>query len=243
MPLRSFLTRLVNPRTLPHLIGLFIGIVIIITAITVAILQAQTATITVTVPSLPGNTAQWGGTTVTGAAALSDSTGNPTAPLIGSHGLLWDTANWSRAKGTAVATMPTAVTLTSRNAIGAALVERSSRWSVVSAPAVSNQATASIAAEGSVRHVADCITFSAGSTTAPALTSLQVNLRDGATGAGTVIWSYQITVANATGQNVAPYSACGLNLVGTTNTALTLEYSALLTNLLESVSLSGFNVQ
>jgi hypothetical protein len=33
-----------------------------------------------------------------------------------------------------------------------------------------------------------------------------------------------------------------LNLVGTTNTAMTLEFQALLTNLIESVSISGYNV-
>ncbi len=229
------------PRNL--LLALLLIVGILIGALITIPLMAQSATITTTVPTLPNNVAQWSGTTLTTGAALSDTTGNPTAPLVGASGMLWDTAQWSRAKGTAVATMPVASTLTSRNAIGAALVERSSRWSVVSAPAVSNQATASIAAEGSVRHVADCVTFSGGSTTAPALTNLTVNLRDGATGAGTVIASWQVTVSNATGQNVAPFSACGLNLVGTTNTAMTAEYSALLTNLVESITLTGWNLQ
>jgi hypothetical protein len=67
-------------------------------------------------------------------------------------------------------------------------------------------------------------------------------VRDGATGAGTVIWTYQTAISAVTGQNVAPFSVCGLNLVGTTNTAMTLEFQALLTNLIESVSISGYNV-
>jgi hypothetical protein len=91
--------------------------------------------------------------------------------------------------------------------------------------------------------VADCISFSAGSTTAPALTALTVNLRDGATGAGTIIWTHEVIVANATGQNVPPFSTCGLMLPGTTNTAMTLEFSALLTNLIQAVSISGLNIQ
>src|SRR5881394_1267777 len=190
-----------------------------------AALVAQQATVTSTYPTMPQNVAQWSGTTVTAAAALSDTT------------------QWVRRKGTALATFPTAVTLTSRNAVGAAVMVHSSRWSVVSAPAVSNQATASIAAEGSVRHVVDCVAFSAASTTAPALTALTINIRDGATGAGTVIWSYALAAANATGQNVPPYSICGLNLVGTTNTAMTAEFSILLANLVESISISGWNVQ
>jgi len=208
-----------------------------------AALVAQQATVTSTYPTMPQNVAQWSGTTVTAAAALSDTSGNPTAPQIGADGMVWDTTQWVRRKGTALATFPTAVTLTSRNAVGAAVMEHSSRWSVVSAPAVSNQATASIAAEGSVRHVVDCVAFSAASTTAPALTALTINIRDGATGAGTVIWSYALAAANATGQNIPPYSICGLNLVGTTNTAMTAEFSILLANLVESISISGWNVQ
>jgi hypothetical protein len=207
------------------------------------VVSAQQATVTSTFPTMPQNVAQWSGTTVTGAAALSDTNGNPTAPLLGANGMVWDTTQWSRHKGTALATFPTAVTLTSRNIVGAGLVEKSSRWSVVSAPAVSNQASASIAAEGGVRHVCDCVAFSAASTTAPSLTALTINLRDGASGAGTVIWSYALAAPNSTGQNVSPFTVCGLNLVGTTNTAMTAEFSSLLTNLVESVSLSGYNVQ
>jgi hypothetical protein len=205
--------------------------------------QAQQATINVTVPTLPNNTAQWGGSTVTAATTLSDTAGNPTAPSVGADDMLWDTSQWLRHKSAALATFPTSQTLTSRNIVGAAVTERSSRWSVIHNPAASSQATASIAAEGGVRHVADCIAFSAGSTTAPTLTALTVNLRDGATGAGTIIWTHEVVVSNATGQNVAPFSTCGLNLVGTTNTAMTAEFSSSLTNLIEAVSLSGINLQ
>jgi hypothetical protein len=205
-------------------------------------LRAQSATITLSVPTLPTNNAQWGGSTVTAATTLSDTAGNPTAPSVGSDAMLWDTSQWLRHKSAALATFPTAVTLTSRNIVGAAYTERSSRWSVVHNPAASSQASASIAAEGGVRHVADCVSFSAGSTTAPALTALTVNLRDGATGAGTIIWTHEVVVSNATGQNVPPFSTCGLNLAGTTNTALTFEWSASLTNLIEAAAVSGFNI-
>lgn len=138
----------------------------------------------------------------------------------------------------------TAFAKTKATNIGSYQVEVGPRWSVVSNPAVSNQATASKAAGGTtVRHIADCVSFSAASTTAPAATALTINLRDGATGAGTIIWTYQVVVTAATGQNVVPHSICGLNLVGSANTAMTLEFSALLTNLIESVSVSGYDVQ
>ncbi len=200
-------------------------------------------TISYTVPTTNANILQWGSTAVTQATVAADNVGNPTVPLHGSIGMLWDSTQWLRAKSAALATYPVATTLTSRNSVGAQLSEKGSRWTVIHNPAASSQATASIANEATVRHVADCVSFSAGSTTAPALTALTVNLRDGATGAGTIIWTAEVLAANATGENVPPFSICGLNLAGTTNTAMTLEFSALLTNLVESVSLSGFNLQ
>lgn len=137
---------------------------------------------------------------------------------------------------------PTSTTLTARNSVGAALTEKGSRWSVVSNPAAGNQASASIASEASVRHVVDCVSFSASAGAAPTLTALTLNIRDGASGAGTVIWTWNLEIAAATGQSVVPHSICGLNLVGTTATAMTVEFSASLANLAESVSISGYNV-
>lgn len=176
--------------------------------------------------------------------ALSDSMPNPidssraeSVYMLGYNGL-----TWARAKVSSLANMPTSQTFTSSVENGRLLVETPARWSKVSTPAVSTLASASIAAEASVRHVADCIGFSAGSTTAPVLTQLNVRLRDGATGAGTIIKSWTVIIPAATGQNVLPYSECGLGLVGTTNTAMTLEFSSLLANLFEDVTLTGTNV-
>lgn len=190
-----------------------------------------------------GDVSQWGASTLTGASALSDAAGNPTAPLVGANHMLWDTTQWLRSKAAALATMPTSSTTTARAIVGAQLVEKSSRFSVVHNPAAGSQATASIAAESGVRHVADCVSFSGAATTNPSATALTINLRDGATGAGTIIWTYEVVATAATGNLVPAHSICGLNLVGTTNTAMTLEYSALLANLIESVSVSGYNIQ
>src|SRR5213594_278029 len=79
---------------------------------------------------------------------------------------------------------------------GSSLQEKGPRWSVVHTPAVSVQATASkTAGAAGVRHVADCVTASAGAAAAPTATNLTVNLRDGASGAGTIIWTTNITAA------------------------------------------------
>jgi hypothetical protein len=113
-------------------------------------------------------------------------------------------------------------------------------FNIVSNPAAGSQASASQAAAGAtLRNVATGICFSAGSTTAPALTALTVNLRDGATGAGTVKATFQIIIPASTGQNVVPFCT-PVNIVGSYNTAMTLEFSAGLTNLIESVSLQGY---
>lgn len=135
--------------------------------------------------------------------------------------------------------------LTTGNIVpGVGLVEKAGRWSQVSNPAAGSQATTSKAAGGgTLRHVADCIAFSAAATTAPVLTALTVNLRNGPSGGGSVLWTFQVVIPAATGQSVAPFAVCGLNVITGANVALTLEFSAGLANLIESVSLSGYTVQ
>jgi hypothetical protein len=181
------------------------------------------------------------------AADATSFTGNVASP--NSQSLFWRSVNYCYngttgdvCRSASLANFPTAVTSTAVNSIGTTLVENGSRWSKVSTPAVSTLATASIAAEASVRHVATGVCFSAGSTTAPALTKLNINLRDGASGAGTVLASWTVIIPAATGQNVAPTCFPVGPFVGTTNTAMTLEFSALLTSLFEDVTLSGYNV-
>lgn len=123
------------------------------------------------------------------------------------------------------------------------MVSYPGNWSIFNQPAVSTQATISKAAVASTRHVATCISFTATATTAvAAAANVQVNLRDGATGAGTVLWTQQIFIAANTGQLAGPVNFCGLNVVGSINTAMTLEFSGLITNLFESVTLEGYDV-
>ena len=128
---------------------------------------------------------------------------------------------------------------------GRAVVEKGTRWNGISQPAVSTQATFSKAAVAGVRHVADCVSFSGvTNSTAPTATQLQINLRDGATGAGTVIWTQTvIPPATISVTAFAPFSVCGLALIGSPNTAMTLEFSASLTNLFESVAISGYDLE
>lgn len=43
-------------------------------------------------------------------------------------------------------------------------------------------------------------------------------------------------------QTIAPHTVCGLNLAGTSNTAMTAEFNAGVTGEVQSVSISGYNV-
>jgi hypothetical protein len=192
-----------------------------------SITPADNASITTNVAGLVTSAGSSAGSVTGGLLVLSRIFNGVSADLLRSA----DLTNYN-----------TAQTTTAANSIGTVLVEKGSRWSVIHNPAAASQASASIASEASVRHVVDCVSFSAVATTAPALTALTINVRDGASGAGTIIWTYQVVIPAATGQSVAPHSVCGLNLVGTTATAMTLEFSAGLTSLVESVSISGFNV-
>jgi hypothetical protein len=126
----------------------------------------------------------------------------------------------------------------------ASLVEKGGRWSVTSSPAAGSQASASqaVGAQG-VFHVADCVSYSAGAIAAPAATQLTINLRDGASGAGTVLWSKTVAVPATAGVHITG-DFCGLNLINVSNsTAMTLEFSAALASEFESVTLTGYDVQ
>lgn len=105
---------------------------------------------------------------------------------------------------------------------GAQLVAEPGEWAVNSEPAVSTQASASRAAGGAgVRHVCRSLHFSLNAVAAQA--NIYARVRDGASGAGTILWS-QCVVAPAGGY--VSITLSGLNIVGSANTAMTFEFSA-----------------
>ena len=98
-----------------------------------------------------------------------------------------------------------------------------STWSVIDTDVGATQATASKASGGgTVRHVATGITACRGDT-AVAVPAL-VHLRDGATGAGTILRSWVIGVSVANESNCE--NVTGLNMTGSAATAMTLEFAA-----------------
>jgi len=137
-----------------------------------------------------------------------------------------------------------AATMSQPQQSGALLVSEPGAWAVTHAPAANTQASASKAAGGAnVCHV--CTAVSArivGGTTAPAAVTATLNLRDGASGAGNVLQSWTLALAGAIAAK-DEVVLTGLRIVGSPNTAMTLEFAAAGgANTFESVNFSGYSV-
>lgn len=185
------------------------------------------------------------GGTATPAPSTDDSDGRSTAPSLslltfGTRGFYFDGSTWSRIRGASATNVALAQSL------GAQLTTLPGQWSVSNAAAANTQATASKAAGGAgVRHVFTGISASlaSGSTavTVPA-TPVLVVVRDGATGAGTIIWQRYVSVITTAG-GCASIDLSGLNIPGSANTAMTVEFNAAGgVGSFESVSMQGYTV-
>ena len=110
-------------------------------------------------------------------------------------------------------------------------------WSVEHRPATATQATISKAASPAGSHV--CKSITATIACVGTATGVEVVvLRDGATGAGTVLWSGLVS-APINSSNIITIG--GLNIHGTKNTAMTLEFVAAgATSSFESVAMTGY---
>lgn len=144
-----------------------------------------------------------------------------------------DGTNLIGAKTTSAANL----TLGATNLTGSVFTEHPCEWSITHTPALATKATASRAANASGRHVAKFYVacFGAGAT---GNIVLPVNIRDGATGAGTVLW----TIALAMQANGSNCFGQEITLIGTTNTAMTIEFTvAGAANTQQVVSLCGYD--
>jgi len=117
---------------------------------------------------------------------------------------------------------------------------RPTDWSVKHVPAAATQATISKAAGAAgVQHVCTSL-MGVISTVGTAQTVLVLNLRDGASGAGTIVWSQQFILPVNTTLVIAQSN---LNIIGTAATAMTLEFSAAgVADSVCSVSMTGYTI-
>lgn len=173
-------------------------------------------------------------TTFFGTDAMSNA---QNALLVNSNFSAFNGTSWDRVRSGAAAVLSGATQPFSQ------LVTRPGDWTTLSSPAVNTQATVSKAAGGAgVRHV--CTGISArfiGGTTAPAATQAVLNLRDGATGAGGILLQYTIIIPAVIGAK-DEVNLTGLNIVGSPNTAMTIEFGgAGGANTFQSVNITGYS--
>lgn len=153
---------------------------------------------------------------------------------------LFDGSAYDRARGAS------AGNISASTQVGVQLVTPPGNWSVTHTPAANTQATITRAAGAAgVRHVVTSISARLIADAGSVSGTVQVNLRDGATGAGTILWSETLKVGGAgslTAEN-AEIKLSGLSIFGTAATALTLEFSAAGgANTVESVAMTGYDV-
>jgi hypothetical protein len=126
--------------------------------------------------------------------------------------------------GTSVAAMGSAANVALTSAANALLTTPPGMWSVYHVPAAATQATATKAAGAAgVRHICTSLSATVSTVGTAQTAALILNLRDGATGAGTVLWSTQISLPVSTTWQL---SLPGLFIPGTAATAMTIEFSA-----------------
>lgn len=101
-------------------------------------------------------------------------------------------------------------------------------WAVTHAPAANTQAVASKAAGGAgVRHVCTGVSITlANGAAAPTAALVTVHLRDGATGAGSILATWTLAIAAVAGDVVHVPLTFPSGIPGTADTAMTLETSA-----------------
>lgn len=149
-----------------------------------------------------------------------------------SHGALFNGAKWNRQRSAS------ADTNSAVNHIGISAVALVGNWPITSAPAANTQATATKAAGGGgFRHVLTTICADVNAVAAVAAPLVLV-VRDGATGVGTILWQRRLTAVIGT---TASVQLSGLAIVGSDNTAMTVEFTAApgATNF-ETVSATGY---
>lgn len=152
---------------------------------------------------------------------------------------LYNGTTWDRARSASAANQ------SAFSGLGAIKMAKTGCWGITNVPATATKATISKAAGGAgVRHVASAltVTFAVGSSLNTAAAPLTVSLIDGASGGTTYLWQSIINLIVLIGQTYT-ITLSDLALVGSANTAMTLEFSAAGgTNTYQSVALAGYDV-
>jgi hypothetical protein len=154
---------------------------------------------------------------------------------IGASGLMgFNGASWDRIDSVS-ATNNTATT-----SVGAAYTVPLGTWAVTANATGGTPSISRPAGGGSVRHVTSTLSACV-ATAGTAQPAVLVHLRDGGAGAGTIVRSWALA-APANDSNCIDLS--GLNITGTANTAMTLEFAAAtVAGSIGTVNISGYSIQ
>ncbi len=134
-----------------------------------------------------------------------------------------------------------AANLAAQSGLGAVVATPPGEWGVSHTPAAATQATIGRTAVGATRHVCKSITVTLIGLAAAAEATILVNLRDDATGTGTILWSARLLVTGTTGSETG-VTLSNLNIVGSVNKAMTLEFAtAGGANTFQSVAMTGYD--
>lgn len=154
-------------------------------------------------------------------------TGLAAAANMGFNGVTWDRLRVVSANTNATA-----------NVTGIPAVAQIGTWSLTNSANAGTPSASRAAGGGTVRHVVTTVSACVGAA-ATAQPVVQVNLRDGATGAGTIIRSWQLAGPVNTNSCIAE---SGLNITGSANTAMTIEFAAATAaNTQATVNASGYD--
>jgi hypothetical protein len=131
------------------------------------------------------------------------------------HGTLWNGATYDREYSASAAN------IAAQSGKGVQLVTGPGAWTITNAPGATTQASATKAAGGAgVRHVCTAIHVSS---TVNGTGQILWVLRDGASGVGPILWQGFADGGSSFG---GIYSQSNLNIVGSPNTAMTIETTA-----------------
>lgn len=117
-----------------------------------------------------------------------------------------------------------------------------SQFSLVSTPAAATQATATLpAAAAVVRHVLKSLTATLACGATAQATPAVLVVRDGASGAGTILWAQQVILPV---NGVWSIAITDLSLLGSRGTAMTVEFTgAGVAGSVQSISATGYDVE
>lgn len=138
------------------------------------------------------------------------------ALVAAARGQVFNGATYDRARS------GSASVLSGFSALGSQLVSSPGEWTVEHRPAAATVASATRAAGAAgVRNV--CRSITASLVAIAAQGQVDVVVRDGAAGAGTILWSARFALLLGTSDRIA---LSGLNIVGSPATAMTIEFLA-----------------